>query len=41
MRARQVPHFDPDLFLDGQLKRVYSKGRYDVLEVLGYGFPPN
>ncbi len=33
-------NFNPDLYLDGQLKRVFSAGRYDVLEVLGYGFPP-
>jgi len=36
-----VPHFDPDMYLDGQLHRVFSAGRYDLLEVLGYGFPPN
>ncbi len=36
-----VPPFDPDLYLDGQLKRVFSAGRYDLLEVLGYGFPPS
>jgi hypothetical protein len=34
------PAFDPDLYLDGNLKRVFAAGRYDVLEVLGYGFPP-
>jgi hypothetical protein len=36
-----VPEFDPTLYLDGQLKLVYTSGRYDLLEVLGYGFPPN
>ena len=35
-----VPRFDPDLYLDGQLKRVFSQGRYDILEVQGYGGPP-
>lgn len=35
-----VPPFNPDLFLDGNLKRVYSHGRYDILEVQGYGGPP-
>jgi hypothetical protein len=24
-----------------QIKRIFSAGRYDVFEVLGYGFPPN
>ena len=38
--GRTPPSFDPDAYLDGNLKRVFSAGRYDVLEVLGYGFPP-
>lgn len=25
-----------NLFLDGKLKRVYTRGRYEVFEVLGY-----
>lgn len=37
----RVPHFDPDSYLDGNLKRIFSYGRYDVLEVQGYGFPPS
>jgi hypothetical protein len=36
-----VPNFDPDAFLDGQLRRVFSAGRYDIYEVQGYGFAPN
>jgi hypothetical protein len=36
-----LPAYDPDLFLDGQMKRIFSRGRYDVIEVLGYGFPPS
>ena len=32
--------FDDDAFLDGQLKRIKRVGRYDLLEVQGYGFPP-
>ena len=32
--------YDEDAFLDGQLKRVKQVGRYDLLEVQGYGFPP-
>jgi hypothetical protein len=39
--GQPLPQFDPDLYLDGQLKRVYSVGRFDLLEVLGYGFAPN
>jgi hypothetical protein len=35
------PGFDADLYLDGQVKRIFSRGRYDVLELLGYGFPPS
>ena len=35
-----LPRFDPDSYLDGQLKRVFSAGRYDILEVQGYGGPP-
>ena len=35
-----VPHFDPDYYLDGQLKRIFSAGRFDVFEVLGYPHPP-
>ena len=35
------PHpFDPDVFLQGNLKRVFKAGRFDVLEVGGYSFPP-
>jgi hypothetical protein len=30
-----------DFYLDGQLKRVFTQGRFDILEVQGYGFPPN
>jgi hypothetical protein len=36
----ELPPFDDNLYLDGQLKRVKRIGRYDLLEVLGYGFPP-
>jgi hypothetical protein len=36
-----IPPFDADMYLDGQLKRIYSRGRYDLLEVQGYGFPPS
>jgi hypothetical protein len=39
--GQPLPPYDPDLYLDGQLKRVFSAGRFDLLEVLGYGFPPN
>ena len=39
-KGESPPAFDADLFLDGQLKRLYQNGRFDVLEVLGYGFPP-
>jgi hypothetical protein len=40
-KARGEPsEFDSDLFLDKNLKRVYQNGRFDLLEVLGYGFPP-
>ena len=35
-----LPAFDEDAFLDGQLKRIKRVGRYDLLEVQGYGFPP-
>ena len=35
-----VPEYDPNMYLDGQLKRVYKVGRMDLLEVLGYGGPP-
>ena len=38
--STELPAFDADLYLDGQLKRVQSIGRYDLYEVLGYGFPP-
>jgi len=38
--AAEVPAFDPDSYLDGQLKRVFRSGRMDLLEVQGYGFPP-
>lgn len=36
-----VPPFDPDMYLDGQLKRVFRSGRMELFEVMGYGFPPN
>ena len=34
-----IPPFDRDSFLDGQLKRIHTVGRYELLEVQGYGFP--
>lgn len=36
-----VPPFNPDMYLDNQMRRVFSVGRFDLLEVLGYGFPPS
>ena len=33
----EVPPYDEDLYLDGQLKRVKTVGRYELFEVLGYG----
>eukprot|EP01138_Halocafeteria_seosinensis_P008808 gb/GECG01009003.1/.p1 GENE.gb/GECG01009003.1/~~gb/GECG01009003.1/.p1 ORF type:complete len:839 (+),score=58.98 gb/GECG01009003.1/:1-2517(+) len=39
-RDTQKEGFDPDLYLDGQLKRLHQAGRYHLFEVLGYGFPP-
>lgn len=38
--GRTPPAFDQDMYLDGNLKRIFSAGRYDVLEVQGYSFPP-
>jgi hypothetical protein len=35
-----VPRFDPDLYLDGMLRRVFTAGRYELFVVEGYGFPP-
>ena len=35
-----VPAFDPDSYLDGGLRRVFSAGRYDLLRVEGYSFQP-
>ena len=35
-----VPQFDPDMYLDGALKRIHSVGRYDLYEVMGYGHHP-
>jgi hypothetical protein len=35
----EVPNFDPDMFLEGQLKRIHTVGRYDLYEIQGYGFP--
>ena len=35
-----VPDFDPDSYLDGNLKRIKRFGRMDLLEVQGYSFPP-
>ena len=35
-----IPAFDPDSFLDGGLKRVFSAGRYDLLRVEGYSYQP-
>ena len=32
-----LPAFDENSFLDGQLKRIKKIGRYDLLEVQGYG----
>lgn len=32
--------FDPDLYLDNQLKRMKQVGRYHLFEVLGYDHPP-
>ena len=40
-RHPRRPGADPDMFLDGQLKRIFTRGRYEVLEVMGYGFPPS
>jgi hypothetical protein len=31
-----IPPFDADAYLDGQLKRVFRQGRYEVFKVLGY-----
>ena len=39
--APQPPAFDPDSYLDGQLKRVHRIGRLQLLEVQGYGGPPS
>ena len=33
----RAPNGDPDMYLNGNLKRIYSRGRYDVLEVCGVG----
>lgn len=35
-----VPEYDPDLYLDGQLRLVYGVGRFGVYEVLGYAGLP-
>ncbi len=35
-----VPAFNPDAYLGGNLRRVHRVGRMDLLEVQGYGFPP-
>ena len=35
----EIPSFDPDMYLDGGLKRIHTVGRYDLYEVQGYGFP--
>ena len=35
-----IPPFDPDMYLDGGLKRVFSAGRYDILKVEGYSYQP-
>lgn len=32
---RQTGH-NPDVFLDGQLKRVFSSGRYELFQVMGF-----
>lgn len=31
---------NPSVFLDGKLKRVHQSGRFELFEVLGYGFEP-
>jgi hypothetical protein len=36
-----VPPFDENIYLDGGLKRVVKFGRWDLLEVMGYGAPPS
>ncbi len=30
------PGADPQLYLDGKLRRVHQEGRYECFEVLGY-----
>jgi hypothetical protein len=36
-----VPRFNANEYLGGQLKAVFRRGRYIVLEVQGYGYPPS
>jgi hypothetical protein len=36
-REGEVAPYEEDLYLDGQLKRVKTVGRYELFEVLGYG----
>jgi len=38
--SRGSAGFDEAVFLEGHLRRVHSAGRYDLLEVQGYDFPP-
>ncbi len=40
-RDETAEDFDPDVYLDGNLKRVFKAGRFELFEVLGYTFPPN
>jgi hypothetical protein len=39
-RNEDAEDFDPDVYLDGNLKRVYTAGRFELFEILGYEFPP-
>jgi len=39
-RDESAEDFDPDVYLDGSLKRVFTAGRFELFEVLGYSFPP-
>ena len=39
-RQTDAADFDEDVYLDGNLKRVFKSGRFELFEVLGYGFPP-
>eukprot|EP01138_Halocafeteria_seosinensis_P008549 gb/GECG01008738.1/.p1 GENE.gb/GECG01008738.1/~~gb/GECG01008738.1/.p1 ORF type:complete len:849 (+),score=62.00 gb/GECG01008738.1/:1-2547(+) len=39
-RDESKEDFDPDLYLDNQLKRIKQVGRFHLFEVLGYDHPP-